>query len=268
MGEVLGRWFGKKRERASEAPQVGPEEISRAPIVACVGPVEMYSAEDLAALRELKNHAENVDYSAYETEHRSRGQKSEGYQTYVVSSVNESPKYSEKYKNCTGVLGVGIDMTTGRNISFLTHQDPRQIMASQRRWLGFLADLRHALSDLRDRADKTSIDIVVFAGDFDFDRTSVVDARSNDGKTRTDDYHDVVASVGELVRDVLGVDPRVVVGPKEVSNEGVNVIFDTQRRRLFMTRPEQEGFDNNTDFRSKEVAAHLDTLQNGRNRDA
>ncbi|TSC60932.1 MAG: hypothetical protein Athens041674_935 [Parcubacteria group bacterium Athens0416_74] len=224
----------------------------------------MYSAEDKAALSAIKKSAENVDYSAWENEHRRLGQRSEGYQTYVVSAVNESSKYSEGYKNCTGVLGVGIDMTTGRNISFLTHQDPRQILVSEHRWKAFLSDLRHALTELKDKVDRESIDIVLFAGDYDFDGVSVVDARANAGKRRADDYRDVVAGVGEVVREVLGIDPRVVVGPKEVSPHAVNAIVDTQRRRLYMFRPEQEGFDNNTDFRSAQVAEHLDTLQNGR----
>lgn len=221
--------------------------------MACIGPHGLYSAEDVENVRQMKAYAENVDYAGDKEHYRAFEQRNAGGYTYVVSAANERPKYSEGYFNCTGFVAVGYDERKGKNISVLSHEDPRHILRSPGTLSEFLRDVHGALLDLKGRSSSGTVDVAFFAGDYGENMQSTISHRASEGKKRIDDYRDVLKSISEQVREVLGMDMRIVVGPKEWSNHAVTVMFDTQRRRLYMYRPEQSGFDNNTDFRASQV---------------
>ncbi len=51
-----------------------------------------------------------------------------GEDTYAFSVIDERDKFSESLCDCTGLVVAGMDKPTGKNISFLSHQDPKQFL--------------------------------------------------------------------------------------------------------------------------------------------
>src|SRR3989344_5035175 len=45
-----------------------------------------------------------------------------GHETYVISAIDDSNKFSLKFSSCIGLIIAGIDKITGKNISFVVHR--------------------------------------------------------------------------------------------------------------------------------------------------
>ncbi len=69
-----------------------------------------------------------VDWFANDEIIKDRQLLSMGERTYVISPINEVSKSSASYRNCMGIIAVGKDKETEKNISFLTHQNPGYMM--------------------------------------------------------------------------------------------------------------------------------------------
>ncbi|MCX6717290.1 MAG: hypothetical protein NTU76_01265 [Candidatus Taylorbacteria bacterium] len=81
---------------------------------------------------QIKVSAESLDEDLPDTlwidfdygEDKEKGIKSAGPETYVISPITEQNLFSDKYMNCTGTVGIGRDKISGKEISFISHQDP------------------------------------------------------------------------------------------------------------------------------------------------
>lgn len=224
------------------------EDFHGGRIVTCVGTREDFSHNKSwpARLADIVL----VDYYGNSEYWTKLKQKSAGKETYVISALDSLNKESRNYADCTGIVAVGVDKETGKNISFLTHQDGKKILTAdgplKEVQKQFTADLRASLSELKDRSKEGSIDGVIFGGW----------AEGFGGgfyPYSAEEYKRSVQLIGNLFEEVLQIDPDVAIGPNaeptrsgydERDNEiikdfDIQVVFDTINRRLYMVRPEQ-----------------------------
>ncbi len=246
------------RMESQEKPATGK-------ILACVGTIEQFNADTDDKVSLLEAGATPVDYYGNDAVWKQFNQRNAGVDSYVISALDSSDKKSAGYADCTGLVAVGIDKETGKNISILTHQDSKSVLNRNMPDAGrdtFIADLSTSLTELRTRCESGSIDTVVFGGWTEGVGSSVYPYSA-------EEYKEMVMLIGSLSQNVLGIDPVVVVGPnlehnilgngmdedtvrslksggqtimdRDPRDKDVSVIFDTQRRRLYMTRPGQYG---------------------------
>lgn len=215
-----------------EMEHFGHLEKGVKPIFVCVGtPEDFYDADhedkedpynriNFFGLRRVKNV--NFLNNTYDRDPNST--LNGGHETYVISAIDNHPKYSERFLDCTGLVVVGIDKETGENISFLSHQWQEKFLHNFREI--FLRDLHSSLSRMKAICKPGTIDAVMFAG------------RHIAHHKFHEEYKEAIALLGSVVKQDLGFEPTVVNGPKTISNNPDHVIFDNENRRLYLIRPE------------------------------
>jgi hypothetical protein len=152
--------------------------------------------------------------------------KNAGEGTYVISPIDETNKSSPGYYDCTGVVATGIDKVTGKNISFITHQDPERFLKDKS--AVFFNDLEQTLAELRSRSEDQTVDAVIIGGQtmHPMDR---------------DLYETAITLLKQSVNDTLGFKPVVVSEPKSKPGETLSDIafFDTHNKRLYFFRDKE-----------------------------
>lgn len=244
-----------KKHAAAEKKEA--EGAVRGPIRVCAESFGLLDFEDRHFLDTFPENAEYVDYSG-ETYHLTRNGQIGIPRGYVLSRPSEHNKFSREYFNCSGMVVVGVDKTTGKNISILTHQDPSRILSGVRGTSQFQEDLTSVCRSLFLRAEAGSIDVVIFGGDYGIpEKQGIVnDAPGRQDKTRHDDYIDAVTLAADVAHSELGVEPVVVLGPRTVGHDAVSAFLDTQKRRLYLTRKGNPDVDK--DFPASDVREHMD----------
>ena len=152
---------------------------------------------------------------------------------HLISYIDEKDKYSIGYKNCIGVIVVGRSISTGEEISFMTHQDSQYgepCGDSGRKWAKmFDGALDDNTKELMAHSEKDTIDAVIFGGS------------SQDMNA----YTRVINKMSQKITEKLGFEPVVLTGPGgnyEVPNNGksigpsTNIFFDTQKRKVYVLR--------------------------------
>ncbi|MFA5831637.1 MAG: hypothetical protein WC878_07475 [Candidatus Paceibacterota bacterium] len=200
------------------------------PIMVCVDTTDHRSEFEKKDFREKMPSALHVNFYAYPEDLDDENIKNAGIGTYAVSPVNEQNKFSRGYCECTGIVVSGIDKETGKNISFLSHQDPNELLTGHPE--KFSADVHSRLLEIKNRCKEGTIDAVIAGGNY-------ITKKGNKGalKSTRENYGDVIPALSEEVRSVLGFDPAVVVGPKNVPGDD-HLYFDNDNRRLYVFRPE------------------------------
>lgn len=140
-------------------------------------------------------------------------------------------KFSESFKNCTGLVVAGVEKGTGKKISFLSHQDPQYFLTYSKDTDEFTNDLREQIKELKERCEDGTIDAVIVGGNYFSDRSRY-----------QEDYLKSIALLSKEVKNVLGFEPVVITGPKTVKGQD-DVFYDNDHRRLYIMRPKvaQEG---------------------------
>ncbi len=222
MSESLEKSGGSSGE---DAPNFGK-------IFAAIGPKEIYSEEDQENLKKLE--AEPVDFFSTFEEREARNQKHGGVRNYVISSISEKNKASRGYHDCIGVAAVGVDVKTGKNVSFLTHQPPRNIGNPVES--DFDKDFAETLRTFYSQVKKDSIDVVFFGGQYhEMAKMPHVDLPlGNDYGYKTS-----IKLLADAVQKALHTEPNVITGPNHDLFDSTEVVFDTKHRRLYMYQPEQ-----------------------------
>lgn len=181
------------------------------PIFACVGTPDDFeksgfSPEQPLQILGLGNDAQNID---------SEGDTS-------ILKLDESNKYSKAFSVCTGLVVTGISRKTGKNVSFLSHQNANDVLEGK-----FISSLRKLLNEINDECEPGTIDAVVIGG------YNV----GGDNYTKKN-YLNSIKLLGKEVKKALKFEPMVVNGPKIGANKRDDIYYDTENRRLFFIRPE------------------------------
>src|SRR3989344_1434835 len=162
------KMFGGKKdilvaEKNEKDESLEPEQLERGrfehlradikPIMTCVGtradfgdhPGPMVIFENPKS-KKVVNNAGHVDYYGNSRELTNKGFRNHGDYSYVISTIDKQDKFSDGFRNCTGLLVAGQDKNTGENISFLSHEDPGYFLSSDGK-PHFLIDFRERLEE-------------------------------------------------------------------------------------------------------------------------
>ena len=93
------------------------------PIFACVG-----TNKDFADFSGYDEMIGEVEYIRPPENLSSENILHGGPKRYNISPINEMSKVSNKFLDCTGLIVSGVDKETGKEISFLSHQDPTRVL--------------------------------------------------------------------------------------------------------------------------------------------
>jgi len=167
----------------------------------------------------IKKNGLDIDYYASRNYFQKNNMVNRGGNTYVISDINEQDKFSEEYCDCTGVIAVGTDKTTGKQISFMSHQDPSEFLYDKKDL--FVDDISVSLNNLFSAVDKGTVDVLIFGGN------------AGDNK-----YQESIKLTSRVVKEEIGIEPTILTGPNLIYDR-TNVYFDTQHRRLYLVRPNQ-----------------------------
>jgi len=199
------------------------------PITACVGTTKEY-IEEIATLKDIENVGHHSDYNESPRILNEHGFKADdinrGFPTYVISPIDGKPKFTKGLFDCTSLVVVGRENGTEKELSFLTHQDPKHILSKQKD--KFETDLKKTLNDFKERCLLGSIDVVIAGG-------KLLDNRPGN-------YEGSLEILSSVVQETFGFEPLAICGPKEPQSGTDDVYFDTKNRRLFIIRPSGSNF--------------------------
>ncbi|MEK7530981.1 MAG: hypothetical protein AAB573_03860 [Patescibacteria group bacterium] len=144
---------------------------------------------------------------------------------HVISPVDERPKSSHNYYDCVGVAAIGVDKKTKKNISILTHQEPRTTTIPESRY--FANELSNSLQSLKERSVPGSVRVSLFGGQRGAKGdSSIMHLQS------TREYSALKEQARAVVLDVLGIEPKIAVEPRMPLDGPNHVVLDTKRARL------------------------------------
>ena len=139
--------FGK-----SESPEniyiERPEHLAEGfrPIMACVGTKREHE-EGWRQIENIKESSLFVDFFGKTMDLIEKGFKAGGEQTYVISPITEKPLRTRGLRDCTSVVVVGTDAKTGEQISFISHQNPKEFLKDIKD--RFTRDFNESLEELK-----------------------------------------------------------------------------------------------------------------------
>lgn len=196
------------------------------PIMSCLMSVEDCTVPDL-----LSEDVEGLDLYEGSMDARAKGIIKEGKMSYAISPIDSNAKFSQEYLNCSGVVVVGIDRGNGKNISFMSHQNPSFFLHEDED--KFKKDFISRLKEINVRCKKGTIDAVIFGGQFF--KIHGYDDNHEIQKFFKDEYASSLKLLSDLIISEMGFVPNVVGGPK-VFYGSDTVVFDNDVRRLFVRR--------------------------------
>jgi len=152
---------------------------------------------------------------------------------WTISTVDNFNKFSEKLLDCTALVVVGKDKTTGENISFISHQNPFEILNDK---IGrkFNIDLKKRLTEIKERCKAGSISATIVAGKYPKKNMASPFATVEEMRK---DYLDSIELISNEIELTLELKPTIFNGPKFVRNYD-NIYFDNEKMRLYLMRPE------------------------------
>ncbi len=151
------------------------------------------------------------------------GIKCAGPDTYVISPVVDRDLFSDKYINCTAVVGIGRSKQSGKELAFISHQDPEYFVNGGREKAAkFSTDLRDTLSYLIKHSEEGTVEIVLLGGNIE---------PADPQAKKSVDYDKSIEILKNIVRDRTGHLPTVLKGPN-VNLGGIQISVLTQERKI------------------------------------
>jgi len=200
------------------------------PIIACVGSFKDF---DYQERNKILSHFNPNSRGVFNVDFRFSAED-------VISPPEQdhSNKFSEEFCDCTGLIVVGTEKGTDDNVSFLTHQDPKEFLFSKKE--EFTKRLRERLAQIKDKCVPGTIDAVLVGGWYSKDPFTLYFAKKLGLKDRdvAKQYTDSIKLLGAETKEILGFEPIVINGPKTELGLGDKVYFDNKNRRLYFVRPE------------------------------
>lgn len=190
--------------------------------------------EEMEDLREqTEDNINNVDLDNGDLDAlKENGFKNDGLDSYLISPISERDWYSDHYFNCTAVVAIGRDASTGKEISFLSHQDPNYFIDGESDKIEkFSRELSNSLKDLKARSEKDTVEVLFLGGNFN--------ATHKDKDYKHDHYKQSIVKLRQIVQETLGFDPKVLAGPNNNIGSETVVIIETQKRKVWIERTKQ-----------------------------
>jgi hypothetical protein len=224
------------------------------PIRVCIDDIENISSFFNKNEEKFKdeNKLDNVDFNAEDISFYSENNMlNGGIGTYVISDINSKNKASRGFFDCTGLVLVGEDKNTNKNISILTHQDPKKILNSELTD-SFKHHLLENIQKLLEKSKKGSIDAIIIGGNSLFNYQNFIKS---------------IKFINEICHSKLNFEPTVITGPKEYgSNKNyTNIYFDNENRNLHLFMPEQKENLSYHDFQPKDIDEQINKIKKAKN---
>ncbi|MFA6565670.1 MAG: hypothetical protein WCT48_02915 [Candidatus Paceibacterota bacterium] len=218
------------------------------PIIACVDTYD--NMEDLGEFEELlfsddTREVESVNFYANPEKLAEKDFKNAGYQTYVISAIDNTDKFSKTFGDCTGTVVTGQDKETKEDISFVSHEEPNFFTKEHPE--KFSEDFRLRLQEIKKRCIPGTIDAVIMGGNYYVD----VVGEEFDNNHR-DNYRNSIDILSKEISDVLGFEPPIITGPKLSGGED-HILYRNGQRRLHVLRP-QTGKASSESYLPKDFA--------------
>lgn len=164
--------------------------------------------------------------------------------TYTISSINDLNKYSSDYYDCTWIICTWISRLTGERISFLSHQDPIQILDFYKKEFVFAFTKR--LKEMVQLAYFDSIDIWIFA--WTIQNCDIYESN----------YLEMVKLISQIVKKILAKNVEIIIWPnypdeKSLKSEASSFYFDNDKNVIFAYKPTQNNSLANISFPSNEI---------------
>ena len=133
--------------------------------------------------------------------------------------------FSDKYINCTGTVGIGRDKLSGKEIAFISHQDPDYFLnKGAEETEKFSNDLKATLNKLIAKSEDGTVEVALFGGNYDpADSTS----------KKSVDYKKSIEMLSAIVQECLGHTP-VVLNEANHDKGAIDVTVVTQERKIFI----------------------------------
>jgi len=223
----------------SEVKKVIQEQ---APLRADIMPADVHimdwseENEELEAIREeIKDDINNIDFkNGYFDALEKEGFKHSGPGSYLISPIKEGNWSSDNYCDCTAVVAIGRDAETGKEISFLTHQDPAYFVdGGAEKTEKFSQELSASLKELEARSEKGTIEVLLLGGNYN------INAEGKKGDYQHRHYKESIKKLEQIVQDSLGFNPKVLAGPNNNVGSETIVTVETQKRKVWIERNKQ-----------------------------
>ena len=168
-----------------------------------------------------------------------------GYPNYVISGVDEKSKRSDSYRNCTCVIVVGEDAETGKQISFITHQNPSYAFAAAEG--DFRRDLGDTIDDFSKRVKAGTSDVTILGGNY-YETINNENEGAHRVFTNAEQYADTLPKLAQLVKSCFAkneipVSPVILSGPDMSDSVSkfseTDIVLDTQARLVITARQKQ-----------------------------
>lgn len=196
-------------------------------IRACIGKPEEFDHtkprldKQILEIISWKVFSQNVNYEG-DSNFFKRNFKHDDKYSYLISRINDKWKFTETLKNCTGMVVAGQEEKTGKEISFLSHQNTDHILEKTDNYNKntFKGDLASSLNEINERSIDRTVDAVIFGGYY-------LDYSTEIKKN----YIKLIKILKKEVQKNLGFEPLVIKGPKNSTGED-NVYYKTDKREL------------------------------------
>jgi len=195
-----------------------------------------------------------------------------GFPDYIFSKVDETEKRSSSYRNCVSLSAIAEDKHTGKQISFLAHQNPSFFLTTMK--ASYERDLRKSVQELMSRAKPGTVDVTIMGGGFFSGLVSENDdAPMIEG---TDQYKQAIDELSHMVRSAFseqGTEVPVTIpaganysmSPSNVDD--ADIALDTQARLLLQSRPKQKFDISNEVFSADDRHKMTDILETEKTND-
>lgn len=161
----------------------------------------------------------------------SKGFKHAGPESYLISPISDQNFFSDKYMDCTAVLAMATDVQSGKEVAFLSHQDPRffinKTAAAAEKFSG---DLKASLEEIKIGAKEGTLDISILGGNYD---------KADPDSVASVNYRKSIEFLGALIKKEMGIDPKVLTGPNILIGSGTDVMVETQTHTVIIDRADQ-----------------------------
>ena len=154
-----------------------------------------------------------------------KGIISGGPESYVISPVTSENLFSDKYLNCLGTIGIGRDAITGKEIAFISHQDPEFFLnRGPEQTKKFETDFKNIINDLVAQSQEGTIEIILFGGN---------DTPDDPAAKKSVDYTKSIELLKGFVQETLGFRPTVIQGPNRRGGAIDATVFTAERKIIF-----------------------------------
>jgi hypothetical protein len=186
-------------------------------------------------LDQVEDNINNVDLGNGDPEAlKKNGFKNSGFGSYLISPIGEGIWHSDHYMNCTAVVAIGRDANTGKEISFLSHQDPRYFADGGAEKAGiFSRELSESLKELKARSQNDTVEALLLGGNYN------INAKEEERGYLHRHYKQSIEKLRQIIHDSLGFDPKVLTGPNNNVGSETVIIIETQRRKVWIERTNQ-----------------------------